>query len=282
MIGPGALHRAVHLVVEDPRLPHLLARRRVEREDIAVGAGIDNVVPVDREVPVGRVEAAGGGVLRQVAPVLPQEIAGGGVERLDDVPRIRQVHHPVVDQRGRLLAARTHAARPDHAQRADVLPVHLVQRAVAPAVQGAAPHQPVGWSRILEHRVGDRHEVAGRLRAEHSDDAGVSASIPGTMSAAARAVRSSAAARQGCGAAWSTRRRARCDIRNLLAPATRADRGRGPRHGTTTVSASEQGDAPAVRGCDSAFRAPARKVSSRNASRALREPPTRRRGTLRR
>ena len=166
---PRGLRRRVDPVVEDLRLPHLLAGLRVESEDVVVRAGVDDVAAVDGHVPVG-LEQVGEDVLlhvlRHLAPVLPDEVAGDGVDRLDDVARVRHVEHAPVGQRCPLLAARPERARPDHPQVADVVPVDLIERAVAPAVLRPAPHQPVAGRRVLQHGVGDGHEpVVRRLRA---------------------------------------------------------------------------------------------------------------------
>ena len=72
-------------------------------------------------------------VLRIVAAVLPHEIAGLGVDGLDDVPGIGHVQQTAVGQRRPFLAALGQGARPDHAQTGDVVAVDLVERAVAPA-----------------------------------------------------------------------------------------------------------------------------------------------------
>ena len=73
------------------------------------------------------------------------------------------VHHAAVGERGDLLRALRQGARPRQLQLADVVPVHLVEGAVAPPVEGAPPHRPVGGVGVLEHLVGDRHEVARGL-----------------------------------------------------------------------------------------------------------------------
>ena len=46
----------------------------------------------------------------------------------------------------------------------------LVQRAVAPAVERAPPHEPVAQRRVLEHGVGDENEVvlSARLSGEYA------------------------------------------------------------------------------------------------------------------
>ena len=60
----------------------------------------------------------------------------------------------------------TELPAPDELQPVDVLPVDLVERTVAPAVERAPPVQPVGRIGVLQHRVGDRLDVAA-LGARH-------------------------------------------------------------------------------------------------------------------
>ena len=129
----------------------------VDAVDEIVGAEGDDFVVVDGDVAVlerGAGEPAGD-VVGDGALVFPGEIAGGGVEGLQDIRGIRQVHHAFMDQRRGFLDAGGHAAGPDHAQGGDVRLVDLVERAVAPAVEGAAPHEPVGWVGVFQHFVGD-------------------------------------------------------------------------------------------------------------------------------
>ena len=92
-------------------------------------------------------------------PVLPHQIARGGVNRLEHVAGIPQKHHAVVDQRRGLVDARLHDARPDKLQRLDVRFVDPVERAVAPGLIVAAIDQPILWFRRPEDLVGDRDEV---------------------------------------------------------------------------------------------------------------------------
>ena len=154
-------------VVEDLRLPSQPARRRVEGEHVVVVARVDDQVVVDGKVPVALGEDADDELLEVVRPraaVLPDEIAGDGVDGLDDVARVRHVQHAAVGQRCALLAAAApYRARPDHTQVAHVAAVDLVERAVAPAVERAAPHEPVARGGILQHRVGDRCDGSARL-----------------------------------------------------------------------------------------------------------------------
>ena len=108
---------------------------------------------------VGRREHVVLGVVRDLAAVLPEKVAGDRVDGLDDVARVRHVQHAVVGERRPLLRARLQRARPDHAQVADVLARDRVQRAVAPSVERPAPHHPVRRIGVLQHRIGDRDEA---------------------------------------------------------------------------------------------------------------------------
>ena len=147
-------------VVEDPRFPGDLAGRNVEAEHVVVVAGVDDEAVVDRDVAVVARVAADEvvDVLRQIAPVRPLQVAGHRVDRLDHVARLRHVEDAFVGQRRALLPSGGQRARPDHAQVAHVVPVDLVQRAVAPAVERPAPRQPVAGGGVLEHGVRHRHE----------------------------------------------------------------------------------------------------------------------------
>ncbi len=100
----------------------------------------------------------------QGAPVLPKQIAARRVDRLNEIARIGEIHHAAVDERRALLNARTEGSCPDHLQGTDVLAVHFRQGAKAPGVERAPPHEPIGWIGILENTVGNRHELALRLR----------------------------------------------------------------------------------------------------------------------
>ena len=158
---PRAVRRGVGAVVEDAGLPNQLAGQGVESEGEVVGARVDDEPVVDGEVAVGDGEPADVvvDVVGQVAPVLPHEVAGRGVEGLDDVAGVRHVEHAAVDERRALLAAGGQGPRPHHAQVADVRPVDLVEGAVAPGVEGPPPGQPVLRRGVLEHGVGHRGEV---------------------------------------------------------------------------------------------------------------------------
>ena len=78
----GSLVGRVRAVVEDLRLPHRLARRRVDRVDVVVGAVVDDQVAVDGDVAVGgdREEVVVE-VVREVATVLPPSCVPGIIAR---------------------------------------------------------------------------------------------------------------------------------------------------------------------------------------------------------
>ena len=164
---PGRLVGRVHPVVEDLGVPHHLARLRVQREDVVVHAGIDDQLAVDGDVAVGvdqRADHVVAEIVGAVPPVLPDQVARNRVYRLDDVARVRHEQHAVAHQRRPLLTTRLEGARPDHLEVGDVVPVHLVERAVTPAVERPAPHQPFVGTRVLELRVGDGTDAIGFLR----------------------------------------------------------------------------------------------------------------------
>ena len=164
---PGGLIGRVHPVVEDLGVPDHLAGLRVQREDVVVHAGVDDQLAVDRDVPVGVDQGADhviAEIVRAIPPVLPDQVAGHRVDGLDDVARVGHEQHAVADQRGPLLAARRERPRPDQPEIADVVAVDLVERAVAPAVQRPAPHQPLVRTRVLQLRVGHRADAVRFLR----------------------------------------------------------------------------------------------------------------------
>ena len=105
------------------------------------------------------------GAVRDLSPlgdprvVGPQDLAGVGVQRHHLVVGGAHVHHPVVDQRGVLEAARPHRVvghrkprpperplpgvpLPGELQAGDVLPVHLGKRGVVHRAGIAAPARP--------------------------------------------------------------------------------------------------------------------------------------------
>ena len=157
----GTLDGWVRAVVEDLRLPHHLAGRRIEGEDVVVDARVDDELVVDRDVAVVAGEQPADEARRVFgdgADVLPDEVAAGAVECLDDVVRVRHVEPACIGERCRRLAAVAQRPRPHHAQGCHVPGGDLVERAIAQAVRGAPPTEPVPGCRVGEHGVGDRRE----------------------------------------------------------------------------------------------------------------------------
>ena len=137
------------------RLPRFLSGPRVERYEVGVGGGEKQLVAVERQ----RAGGAGPRVLRQPVAVHPDHVAGRRVERLDDVPRTGEEHHPLVHQRRRLVVALADRDRPGEVQLADVVARYLIERAVTVAVARAAPAQPVARRRVREQRVRHRAQI---------------------------------------------------------------------------------------------------------------------------
>jgi hypothetical protein len=152
-------------VVEDLGFPGDFAGACVERVREIVGAVVENVLAVDCEVTVDRRKRNVVAVVAlHGAAVFPQQIARGSVEGLRKIVRVREVHDPVIDQRRAFLHALRERPRPNQAQIVDIAAIDLVERAVPPVIERAAPHEPIGGIRILQHGIGDRHEGLRRLR----------------------------------------------------------------------------------------------------------------------
>ena len=139
-------------------IPSHRAAPRVERHDVSIAGVHENPILVDTQA-AERAElvllARFGGKL---APVLPQQLAGRGIQGLHRAARVGQIHDAVMNQRRRLLVASLHRPRPGKTQLPDVLPVDLVERAISRTVVGTAPVQPVGCRRVLKEIVRDRPE----------------------------------------------------------------------------------------------------------------------------
>src|SRR5215469_15979844 len=86
-----------------------------------------------------RVAGKGGGRSHSWA-VFPNQVAGRGIQSLNNAPRVGQVHDAVVNQRSRLSRTRiVHGPRPCKLQLVHVLPIDLIQWAVAPGIIRATP-----------------------------------------------------------------------------------------------------------------------------------------------
>ncbi len=133
-----------------------LAGDGIEGDEAAVVGGHVDLVAVDRGVAHGTKAAD------RIRPdlVLPDQIAGGGIERLHHVAGVAEIHDAVVHERHRLVRAGiVHRPAPGQAQLLDVVFLDLFERAVAPRLVVAPRHQPVAGRRIAQHRIGHRHVV---------------------------------------------------------------------------------------------------------------------------
>src|SRR5262249_2021812 len=131
--GPRGFLRGVLAVIHDAVLPRELSGLRIERVDEIVDAGVDDEISVDREVAVNAGdEEKLRNIRRQVALVFPDEIAGGAVDCLHQVARIRQIEDAAISEWRGFLNAWAHAAGPDHSELSGVGAVDLIERAIAP------------------------------------------------------------------------------------------------------------------------------------------------------
>ena len=146
--------------VGGPGLPDQFPVARVERQDRCPAGGGEDAVAEDRDVLLHPAAESPRAIAGDLRPVLPDQVAVGGVERLDHAAGMRQVHDPVVDQRRRLLGAGVvHRPRPHQLELADVLGRDLVERAVAPGVLRPSPVEPLSRFRVAQHLLRDRLET---------------------------------------------------------------------------------------------------------------------------
>ena len=139
------------------RLPHFLPSPRVERDEARIVGREQHLVLVDRDVA----HRAHPDLRVRPDVVLPDQLAGARVERLQDVRGVDQIDDAVVHERHRFAraAAFVHRPHPHELQILDVVAGDLRQRAVAPALVVAPRHQPVAGIRIAQHLVGHRYVV---------------------------------------------------------------------------------------------------------------------------
>ena len=163
---PAGDHRTARVLepeagLDHPRLPPDRARRRIQREHVGVVGGDDDEILPEGDGP-GTPTAAGHPV-RERPPVLPEERAVRGVERLDRVAPVREEHDAVADERRRLAPRPVlHPPDPGELELVHVTGMDLVERAVSPGLDVAARAQPVGRIRVAELGVRYGREVRDR------------------------------------------------------------------------------------------------------------------------
>src|SRR5262249_41452780 len=107
-------------------IPGHLAGLGIKRDQVRVRGRNDQLGLVDRHVALGeRIAGFGDELRRQVALVLPQEVAVGGVERLHLVGVIEDEQHAIVYDRRRLGRAIAERPGPDQLEILDVALVDL-------------------------------------------------------------------------------------------------------------------------------------------------------------
>jgi hypothetical protein len=128
-------------IIRNHLIPNHRAAACVERNDVGIGGIEEDLVTVDGERAHTSVER--GGHL-EGSSILPQQLAGLAAQRLNSARpalghRLGDVHDAVVDERRRLADTRRQGSRPDQLEASNILRIQLIERAVAPPVQRAAP-----------------------------------------------------------------------------------------------------------------------------------------------
>ena len=166
---------------------------------------------LEREIQLVLVERHAAHRRVDAEALLPDQIAGLAVERLDDAVAVVEEDDAVVRERRRLVgAALAHRRHPGELQLPDVVARDLVQRAEIARGLIPAQHRPVAGRRVAQHLVGDARVVAD---------------LAGDGEAEDRRRGLAASARAGGLAARGLRGRARATSRRRLAAAA----GRGSR-----------------------------------------------------
>ena len=149
-------HRIAGLEVDRVLAPQLLAGLGVERDDIGIERGAEDLAVIDRGAAVDDAAADDARRLRRIFDLgLPDLLAGLGVDRHRGAVG-GDVQHALVDQRLRFLAAIVvEAVVPDRHQALDGVLVDLLERAeTLQIVAHAVIENVVGVGRALRQFVG--------------------------------------------------------------------------------------------------------------------------------
>jgi len=98
-------------------------------------------------------------VVRELSPVLPNQIPGRCIQRLDPAAGHDGIHHPAVNDRDVFRGAGLDASRPHHTKLAHVLTVDLFERTEALRIVGSAEHQPIVRAGVQQHLPRDGRKV---------------------------------------------------------------------------------------------------------------------------
>jgi hypothetical protein len=124
----------------------MLAGLGVEREQKRSGSGVDDAVAVADAAVAEDVTGLGAAADLVGDVVIPQQMAGGRVERVHAAARIGHVHHTVHHHRRRLIADAVDDAvlkQPPRRERLHVRGVDLIERRVAAAEEIEVVQRPV-------------------------------------------------------------------------------------------------------------------------------------------
>ena len=133
--------------IVDADLPDFLARLLIQCDHVIVRRAEEHLAIADRDTAIlHEGHAAGAAGTRRRIFVMPDQIAGSGVEREHLKVRRDDVHNAVQhDGRGEQpLAVVARLKNPGRLQAADVAGVDLIERAIAPGEIRAAVARPVG------------------------------------------------------------------------------------------------------------------------------------------
>ena len=157
-------------------VPGNFAGLRVERHEMRVAHRDIELVVVQRDT-------ARRGVAAET--LLPDQIAGLAIDRLDDPAGVIDEDRPVArERRGLIRAAFGHRGDPDQLQILCVVTRDLCQRAVVRREVIAADRQPVSWRGIAKILVGDGGEVLDFARDGETGDWRLRLTAPAATTAA--------------------------------------------------------------------------------------------------
>jgi hypothetical protein len=136
-------------VVADFVVPDDAAGFDVEGDEVRVGSGNEERAGVDREVPLEVPFDAGTVAFGKLACIVPEQITGGGVERLHTVAKAVNEDNAIVNQRRVFVGPVGQRPGPGDTEGGDVGAIDLLERAEAEVVVGSSPGEPFASRWIL-------------------------------------------------------------------------------------------------------------------------------------
>src|SRR5690606_13745144 len=172
--GRSAGHGVTHFVVSELFAPDHFAGVLVQRHHAGIEGAEENLVAIDGGATVDHV-TAGTDVVRQAMGVVPQLLAGAGVDGEYAGIGAGDVDHAVVDQRLGFLSALlliTKRKGPRRCQHGDVVGVDVVECAVALSLDAQAVHQDVVGGGGIIGDVSPAYRLGSGMRGATSSDRG--------------------------------------------------------------------------------------------------------------